>query len=62
MALQTALLLIVAAVLITVGVLDMGRSRRRNRAQRERNRIGAILIAVGALVGFIGLLGLTGPR
>ena len=61
MALQTALLFIVAAVLITVGVADLGRSRRRNRAQRARNRIGAILIAVGALVGFIGLLGLTTP-
>ena len=61
MALQTALLFMVAAVLITVGVADMSRSRRRNRAQRQRNQTGTILIAVGALIGFIGLLGLTTP-
>jgi uncharacterized membrane protein YidH (DUF202 family) len=64
MELQTALLFIVAAVLITIGVTRVAQTRRRNRnrAQRERNRMGFVLIAVGALVGFIGLLGLTTLR
>lgn len=62
MALQTTLLLIVAAVLITVGVTQMARSRKRNRAQRQRNQIAYILIAVGALMGFIAFVGLVMPQ
>ncbi len=66
MDLQTALLLIVAAVLVTIGVTRLARSSRRNRsrnrAEREHNRMGYILIAIGAMVGFIGLLGVLAPR
>lgn len=62
MTLQTALLFIVAAVLITVGVTQMARSRKRNRAQRQRNQIAYILIAVGALMGFIAFVGLMTPQ
>ena len=62
MTLQTALLFIVAAVLITVGVTQMARSRKRNRAQRQRNQIASILIAVGALMGFIAFVGLMTPQ
>ncbi len=62
MELQTSLLLIVAAVLVTIGVTRLAQSRRRNRASRERNRMGYVLIAIGAMIGFIGLLGVLAPR
>jgi uncharacterized membrane protein YfcA len=60
--LQTTLLLLVAAVLITIGVTQMARSRRRNRAQRQRNQIAALLIVIGALMGFIAFVGLVAPQ
>jgi uncharacterized membrane protein YfcA len=56
MSLQSILLLIVAAVLIALGVAQMTRSKRRNRAQRQRNQIGTLLILVGLVIGFIVLL------
>jgi uncharacterized membrane protein YfcA len=55
MSTQSILLLVVAAVLVTLGITQISRSRRRNRAQRQRNQIGMLLILIGVVIGFITL-------
>jgi uncharacterized membrane protein YfcA len=55
MSAQSILLLVVAAVLVTLGITQISRSRRRNRAQRQRNQIGMLLILIGVVIGFITL-------
>lgn len=62
MDLQSALLLMVAAVLVAVGLTRITRSRRRNKAQRQRNRFGYVLILIGAVIGFIVLATPLLPR
>jgi high-affinity Fe2+/Pb2+ permease len=54
---QSVLLLLVAAVLVAVGFTQFSRARKQNRAQRQRNRMGSVLIVVGVIVGLIALLG-----
>jgi hypothetical protein len=50
MDIQSALFLLVAIVLIISGVVQLGRSRRRNRAQHQRNRTGVLLILIGGVL------------
>jgi high-affinity Fe2+/Pb2+ permease len=54
---QSVLLLLVAAVLVAVGFTQFSRARKQNLAQRQRNRMGSVLIVVGVIVGLIALLG-----
>jgi hypothetical protein len=61
LALQTVLLLVVAAVLITAGATQITRSRKRSRTQRRRDQIGYLFIALGALIGFIAFVGMALP-
>ena len=56
MALQNILLLMLAAVLVALGITQIARSRRRNRAQRQRNNTGMLLIVIGFVVGLIVLI------
>jgi uncharacterized membrane protein YfcA len=60
MALQNILLLMLAAVLVTIGITQLTRSGRRNRAQRQRSRTGMLLIVIGFVVGLIVSIGWLG--
>ena len=60
MALQNILLLMLAAVLVALGITQLARSRRRNRAQRQRNNTGMLLIVIGFVVGLIVTVGWLG--
>jgi hypothetical protein len=53
MTLQSTLMLVLAGVLVALGVAQLTRSRRRNRAQRQRNGTGMLLIVIGVVIGLI---------
>ena len=52
---QSVLMLIVAAVLVALGASQMS-SRRLNRARKQRNRTGMLLIIIGFVIGLIVLV------
>jgi uncharacterized membrane protein YfcA len=53
-------MLVLAAVLVALGAAQMTRSRRRNRAQRQRNSTGMLLIIIGLVIGLIVWLSTVG--
>ena len=52
---QSVLMLVVAAVLVALGASQMS-SRRLNRARKQRNRTGMLLIIIGFVIGLIVLV------